>query len=276
MAQWISRLERHAFPEIGRMPVHAIGQADLLRVLEPLWLTKPETARRIRQRMALVFDWARTAGHSSGVNPVEGVEAGLPRQRDKVQHHAALPWRDLPGLWPRLEAVEGVGAPALRFAILTAARSGEVRGATWDEIDLEAALWTIPAGRMKSGREHRVPLPGPALEILLAVRGLDSRLVFPSRSAGRPLSDATLAAVLKRLRVDAVPHGFRSTFRDWAEEAVSYSHEVKEAALAHAVKSRVEAAYRRGDLLEQRRPLMDTWARYVAGGGAVVRLEAAR
>ena len=277
MKQWLSRLENHAFPAIGKLPVHTIGQAELLRVLEPIWLTRPETARRIRQRMSIIFDWAKTAGHTSGVNPVDGIEAGLPRQRDKVKHHAALPWRDLPALWPRLEAAEGMGALALRFVILTAARSGEVRGAVWDEFDLEAAVWTVPAARMKGEREHRVPLSGPALAVLAIVRGLDQRLVFPSGRAGRPLSDMTLAAVLKRLKVDAVPHGFRSTFRDWAEEASSFPHEVKEMALAHAVKNPVEAAYRRGDLLEQRRPMMDAWARFAVGGGAaVLKLEAVR
>jgi integrase len=279
MVQWLGRLERHAFPVIGKRPIHTLGQADLLRVLEPIWLTKAETARRVRQRMAVIFDWARTAGHIVGINPVEGIEAGLPRQRDRVEHRAALPWRDLPALWPRLEAVDGMGSLALRFAILTAARSGEVRGATWVEVDLDVATWTIPAARAKMERAHRVPLSPAAVAILEAARGMHpaltaEALVFPAPRGGA-LSEMTLSAVLRRLGVAATVHGFRSTFRDWAEEAVSFPHEVKELALGHAVKSKVEAAYRRGDLLDQRRPLMDAWARFVPSGGAeVIRLAA--
>jgi hypothetical protein len=162
MEQWLGRLERHAFPVIGSKPMHTITQADLLRVLEPIWLTKAETARRVRQRMAVVFDWARTAGHIFGVNPVDGIEAGLPRQRDKVEHRAALPWRELPTLWPRIEAVEGMGALALRFAILTAARSGEVRGATWDEIDFDAATPPPGPSRRRARRwSARTECPSP-------------------------------------------------------------------------------------------------------------------
>lgn len=278
VAQWLSTVETYAFPTMGKLPVHAVEQADVLRVLAPIWTEKPETARRVRQRLRTVLDWARTAGHREGVNPVEGVEKGLPKQRDRAAHHAALPWRELPDLMPRLEAAEGMGALALRFAILTAARSGEVRGSTWDEIDLDAKVWTIPAERMKAGRAHRVPLSDAALAVLEAAKGLATRseaLVFPSAKAGRPLSDMTLAAVLKRLGVPATVHGFRSTFRDWAEEATGFPHEVKEAALAHTLRDKVEAAYRRTDLFEKRRDMMQAWASHSTDAGAkVVRLGA--
>jgi integrase len=265
MAQWLGRLKIHAFPALGERQIHTITQADLLAVLELIWLTKPETARRVRQRMAVIFDWARTANHVAGVNPLDGIEAGLPKQRAKVQHRTALPWKDMPALWKRLEGAEGVGALALRFTILTAARTAEVRGMTWEEVDVEASLWELPAERMKMERPHRVPLPPVALALLEKARGLHPRLVFPG-SRGKPMSDQTLSAVLRRLDLPVTVHGFRSTFRDWAEEATSYSHEAKELALAHVVKNKVERAYRRGDLVEQRRPMMDDWARFCTEG----------
>lgn len=269
-AQWINTLRDYAFPIIGTLPVHAVTQADILRVLAPIWTEKPETARRVRQRLRTVLDWACTAGHREGVNPVEGVEKGLPKQRGKVRHFRALPYADLPDLMRRIEGVEGVGALALRFAILTAARSGEVRGATWAEIDTEAKVWTIPGERMKAGEPHRVPLSDAALAVLETVKGLDRELVFPSRKQGKPPSDMTLAAVLKRLKVDATVHGMRSTFRDWCEEQTRFSREVKERALAHTVRDKVEAAYRRGDLFEQRRGLMDHWASFCCSPKGVV------
>jgi len=267
-AQWISTLEAYAFPRIGSRPVHAVTQADILRVLAPIWTEKPATARRIRQRLKTVMNWARAAGHFAGINPVEGVEDGLPKQRAKVRHFAALPYRELPELMRRLEMVEGMGALALRFTILTAARSGEVRGAMWSEIDTEVHLWTVSGARMKSGAEHRVPLSGAALGVLDRVRGLSDGLVFPSSWAGRKLSDETLAAALKRLDVPVTVHGMRSTFRDWAEEMTGFPREVKEAALAHAVRNKVEAAYRRGDLFDKRRDLMDRWARFCLSAGS--------
>lgn len=233
--QWLRTLEQHAFPVIGKRPVHDIEQADVLRVLSPIWTEVPETARRVRQRMRTVFDWARAAGHRDAANPVEAVEKGLARQREKQQHFEALPWADLPGLWTRLERVNGMGALALRFAILTAARSGEVRKATWSEIDLDARTWTRPPEHMKHGQEHRVPLSEGAIAILRQVRPLRARtdsLVFPSRKNQALLSDMTLSAVLKRLGVGATVHGFRSTFRDWTEEATEFPHEVKESARA--------------------------------------------
>jgi len=292
-AQWLGSLEAYAFPVIGSRSVDAVDQGEVLRVLAPIWTEKPETARRVRQRLRTVFAWARTAGHRTAPNPVDDVELGLARQKRVTGHHTALNWKELPGVLRRIEATGGTGALALRFTILTAARSGEVRGATWKEIDLEAGVWAIPAGRMKAGRPHRVPLTAAVLEALRLPVADPDALVFPAarRRDGTvpPLSDMTLAAVLKRLDVRvaadgtletregegrvATVHGMRSTFRDWAEEAVSFPHEVKEAALAHAVGNKVEAAYRRTDLFDRRREMMDAWARWAtAGGAAVVKL----
>lgn len=264
-SNWINSLRDYAFPVIGSLPVEAVTQADVLRVLAPVWTEKAETARRVRQRIRTVLDWARTAGHRVGVNPVEGVEKGLPRQRDKTQHFRALPYGELPDLMKRLEGVEGMGALALRFTILTAARTGEVRGAEWREIDVDERVWVIPAGRMKAGVEHRVPLSDAALAVIQAVRGLDDELVFPSARRVRPrppVSNMTMAAVLKRLSVPVTVHGFRSTFRDWCEECTEAPFEVKEAALAHTIRNRVERAYRRTDLFDKRRQLMDQWGRF--------------
>ncbi|MEM7678611.1 MAG: integrase arm-type DNA-binding domain-containing protein [Myxococcota bacterium] len=279
--RWMGSLSKHAFPTIGAKSVDAIEQGDVLRVLSPIWHERPETARRVRRRISQVLQWARAAGLRSGDNPVELVKpgAGLAKQRDKVQHFRALPFDDLPVLWPRLIDASGMGAAALRFTILTAARSGEVRGATWAEFDLESRVWTIPEERMKGGVAHRVPLSDAAVSELRAVRPLSEGRaadwpVFPGQR-GRPLSDMTLAAVLKRLDVGVTVHGFRSTFRDWAEERSNARHEIKEAALAHKVPNRVEAAYRRTDLFDARRDLMDRWAQFATGAtGDVVRLQA--
>ena len=268
--QWLTTLEAHAFPIIGSRPVHAVTQADILRVLSPIWTEKPQTARLVRQRLRTVLNWARTAGHYEGMNPVEGVEDGLPKQRAKVQHFTALPYGELPELMRRIEGVDSMGALALRFLILTAARSGEVRGALWPEIDIEARLWAIPPERMKGEREHRVPLSDTALAVLDSVRGLSPERVFPSSRQGRPLSNTTLARVLIKLDCPVTTHGFRSTFRDWCEEMTSFPHEVKEAALAHTVRNAVERAYRRTDLFDKRRDLMDRWARFCCPTSAVV------
>lgn len=275
-AQWINTLRDYAFPVIGSLPVEAVTQSDVLKVLAPVWNEKPETARRVRQRIRTVMDWARTAGHCEGVNPVEGVEKGLPRHRDKTAHFRALPYGELPALMQRLSAADGIASLALRFAILTGARSGEVRGATWAEIDLKERLWIVPAERMKAGVEHRVPLSDAALAVLEACKGLDLELVFPSSKKGI-LSDMALTAVLKRLEVPATVHGMRSTFRDWCEERTGAPHAVKEAALSHTVRNKVEAAYRRSDLLAKRRQLMDQWARFCLSGekaGQAVELRA--
>jgi integrase len=265
-ADWLSAVERYAFPLIARKPIAGITCADVKSVLAPIWTEKAETARRVRQRLRTIFDWARASGYREDANPVEGVTDALPRQLDRRQHFAALPWKDMLALWPRLVGSPGMGALALRFAILTAARSGEVRGARWAEIDIDARCWTIPGERMKAGAEHRVPLSPAAIAILEEVRELGGDLVFPAPRGGQ-LSDMTLTAVLRRLAVPVTAHGFRSCFRDWAEDRTAYGHEIKEAALAHAVKNRTEAAYRRSDLFERRRALMADWAAFVTGGG---------
>ena len=273
--QWINTLRDYAFPVIGERKVDGITPADVLAVLQPIWLEKAETARRVRQRLRTVFDWTIVKQHRADANPVAGVEKALPKQGEKPKHHAALPWEDMPALWPRLLDVEGMGVLALRFTILTAARSGEVRGARWSEIDLEARVWTVPAERMKAKLEHRVPLSDAAVEVLRAVEGMDADLVFPSPHRGKTLSDMTLAAVLKRLDVPVTVHGFRSTFRDWCNDRGNVQREVAEAALAHTLSNAVEAAYSRSDHFEKRRTAMDRWSAYCTGGtGNVVQLHA--
>ena len=214
------------------------------------------------------MNWARVAGHFDGANPVEGVEGGLPKQRDKVQHFTALPYAELPDLVRRMEAVEGMAALALRFIILTAARSGEVRNAVWTEINEETRTWVIPPERIKAGREHRVPLSDAALAVLGSVRGLSPARVFPSNRRASAVSNSTFGKVLKRLDCAVTVHGFRSCFRDWCEERTAFSYEVKEAALAHSVRNQVERAYRRGDLFDKRRDLMDQWGRFCLSAGS--------
>ncbi len=273
--QWINTLQAYAFPIIGNRRVDVIRSGDILRVLQPIWLEKPETARRVRQRLRTVFDWSIAAQHRETSNPLAGIEKALPKQGDKARHHAALPYLELPSLMERLASAEGVGSMAVRFAILTATRSGEVRGARWSEIDLDAAVWTIPGERMKTKEEYRIPLSAEALAVLRQARGLDDDLVFPGRRRGRPLWDMPLTAVLRRLNVPVTLHGFRSTFRDWASERTNVPREIAEMCLAHTVGGAVERAYARSDLFDKRRDLMDQWARFClsAGeGGKVVEL----
>ena len=267
--QWRNTLEQYAYPVIGPLMVRDVELAHVLKVLEPIWREKTETASRLRSRVELVLDWAAARGHRTGVNPARWrghLDKLLPQPSkvSKPDHHAALPVDALGAFMERLRAAPGMGARALEFAILTAARSGEVRGAAWAEIDLKGAAWTIPGERMKAGKEHRVPLSGPALAVLAALpRFTDSDFVFPAPRGGQ-LSDMTLSAVLRRMEVPAVPHGFRSTFRDWAAERTSYPNEMAEMALAHTIENKAEAAYRRGDLFEKRRRMMDDWAAFCA------------
>lgn len=263
--RWRGMINLYAIPKIGTVEVASATPDDVLTVLRPIWLAKPETARRVLARVRHVFDWCAVGGHRTDANPTASVRAALPKHGDRKQHFTALPYADLPALLRRIEAAKGMGALALRFTILTAARSGEVRGATWAEIDLGAATWAIPGSRMKMGAAHRVPLSAPALAILRHIQPLGGDLVFPSTKPGRPLSDMTLSAVLRRLDVPVTVHGFRSTFRDWAEEQTDYAHEVKEQALAHKIGGAVERAYRRTDLFDRRRALMDEWAAYCGG-----------
>lgn len=271
--QWTATIETYANPIFGDLPIRDIETAHVLAAVEPIWLTKPETASRLRGRIERILDFAKTRGWRSGENPAAWkghLALTLPARSKvrKVEHHAALPWRETRDFMLSLKDQPGVGARALRFAILTAARSGEVRGARWREIDISAATWIVPAERMKGGREHRIPLSGPALDILhemfhVRVSKESVALIFPGRDAGRPLSDMSLTAVLRRMgRGELTAHGFRSTFRDWAAETTAYPAELVEMALAHAVSNKVEAAYRRGDLFEKRRRLMDDWAMF--------------
>ena len=242
-AQWRSTFERYAYPRIGRKPVHAIDAADLMAVLQPLWIAKHATARRLRLRIGQVMKWAIGQGHRTDNPAGDAVGAALPKVDSRPVHQRALPHAE-------------VGA---------AVRSGEARGAAWDEIDLDRAVWTLPAARMKAGREHRVPLSPRALGVLHEAAALRrGALVFPAPSTGRALTVTALGDVLRAARVDAVPHGFRSSFRDWAAECTVAPHEVCELALAHVNGNRVEAAYRRTDLFDRRRILMTDWAAYVA------------
>ncbi|KAB2681377.1 DUF4102 domain-containing protein [Brucella pseudintermedia] len=258
--------------------VDEISTEDVLAVLKPIWSKKPETANRIRGRIEMVLDAAKVAGHRTGENPAawRGHLALILPKRSKLSrgNHAAMPYSDLPTFMERLRDAKGVGAAALEFTILTAARSGEVRGAVWSEINRDEKLWTIPAARMKAGREHRVPLCDRAIEILnmielvrRPVEGDDEQaLVFPSTKVRRPLSDMTLSAVLRRMDLGHFTvHGFRSSFRDWAGDETHFPRDVIEQALAHTLESKTEAAYRRSDALEKRKKLMEAWARYCEG-----------
>ena len=288
-AQWGATLRTYVFPKIGSMGVNMIGVGDVLAVLEPIWREKPETASRVRGRIEAVLDYAAARHWRTGDNPARWsghLDTLLPERAKvrKPQHHPALPWRDLPGFMADLTKQPGTAARALAFTIYTAARTSEVLGATWAEIDLAARMWTIPAERMKASREHRVPLSDGAMAILaemVAHRRRDTSPVFPSPMLGKALSGMAMSAVLKRMgRDDLTVHGFRSTFRDWAAEATAYERDVAEMALAHAVANKVEAAYRRGELIEKRARLMQDWAAYAEGrsvpAGAVVPIRGRR
>ena len=270
-------LEQHAFPALGSVRVDKIDGPMVRDVLADIWLRIPETARRVRQRIGAVLDWAHAKGYRQSEAPTRSISRGLPKQPKVKQHFAAMPYADVPGFLARLQGTDKAGETvrlAFEFLILTAVRSGEMRGARWEEIDLEARLWTIPGQRMKAGKAHVVPLSARAVAILERMRelrrGEDQALVFEGAKLGRPMSDMTLTMLLRRMGVNATAHGFRSSFRDWAAEATNFPREVAEAALAHAVESRVEAAYRRSDLLEKRRKLMEAWAGYCEGSGGKV------
>jgi integrase len=268
-AQWASTLRTYAEPVIGSLLVRDVTTAQVIRVLEPIWASKTETATRVRSRMELVLDFAAARGLREGPNPARwrgNLDAALPKPNKlaKVRHHAAVAVDDMESFIARLRNQSGMSARALEFAILTAARSGEVRGAVWSELDLADALWTVPSERMKSGREHRVPLSKPTVNLLRALpKGEPDESVFPGLRG--PLSDMSLTAVLRRMNVNATVHGFRSSFRDWSSEYTNHTSEVAEMALAHAVGDKVEAAYRRGNLFEKRVLLMSDWATFLEG-----------
>jgi integrase len=279
-AQWSATLATYASPVIGALPVDKIELAHIVELLnrDALWTTKPETASRVRGRIESVLAWATVSGYRTGDNPARWrghLDAVLPRPSKikRVQHHRALPVDAAPAFLAALRAREGMGTRALEFIALTAARSGEVRGACWSEIDLQARTWTIPGERMKAGKEHVVPLCDDAVVLLEALPTFEGcPYVFPSARNGM-LSDVTLSATMKRMGIDAVPHGLRSTFRDWCAERTSHPREVAEAALAHTIGNKVEAAYRRTDLLAKRRRMMTEWAKFLntpAAGGVVV------
>ena len=268
VAQWETTLATYANPIIGEMPVDRIEIRHIVDVLTPIWTVKTETANRVRGRIEAVLDWAKVAGYRSGDNPAEwrGNLQHLfesPRRVTKVKHYRALPIDEMHGFMVALRARDGLAARALEFAILTAARSGEVRGATWAEIDLERAVWTIPGERMKAGKEHRVPLSEAAVAVLRALpRFAGTELVFPGQR-GRPLSDMSLLKITRTMEVDAVPHGFRSTFRDWAAERTKFPGEMAELALAHTIGDKVEASYRRGDMFAKRAEMMTAWSKFI-------------
>lgn len=275
--RWISSLERYVFPVLGAKRIDTISTADVLGVLTPIWVTKHDTARRVLQRVRVVFDWAKGLGHYPHENPTHGVVEALPTVRHEQEHMASLAWRELPRFMSELAGREGVSARALEFAILTCLRSKEVRGALWSEI--HGDVWEVPGARMKAGTAHRVPLSPEALEVLDRVRGLDPVLVFPSTSKGpqgaaKPMSDAVFRALFNRMgRSGFTTHGFRSTFRDWCSESAHADTEVAETALAHKVGSKVQRAYARSDLFDRRKELMDAWGRYSTGkSGYVVEL----
>ena len=276
-AQWGATLSTYVYPSFGELPVQAVDVGLVIKAVEPIWPTKPETASRVRGRIESILDWAATRGYRQGENParwkghLENLLAAPSKAKravrlanSKGEHHAALPYAEIAAFMVSLREQEGVAARALQFAILTAARTGEVIGAQWTEINVAERLWTIPAERIKAGREHRVPLSDVALAILEKMAASRSGVfVFPGGKADRPLSNMAFLMLLRRMgRGELTAHGFRSSFRDWVAEKTSFPAEAAELALAHAVGNKVEAAYRRGDQFERRRELAEAWARY--------------
>jgi integrase len=271
-AQWISTLERYVFPQIGNQPVSKISSADVLRVLSPIWLGKEETAKRLAQRISAVIQWARAAGYFSGDDPVAAARPALPRQKKNVKHHKSVNFQQISELVRLVKGCSSlpISRLAMEFLILTASRTKEVLEATWHEIDEGKNLWVLPGERTKTGREHRVPLTPRLKEILSEAKNLSphAELIFASPTTGLSLSYNTLLHVLqKRIGSEATVHGFRSSFKDWAAETTNFSHEVSEMALSHNISNPVEAAYRRGDLLEKRRELMNAWENFVCNPG---------
>jgi len=262
-AQWINTLRQYAFPHIGKLRLDEISSAHVMKVLSPIWLEKPETARRMKQRLGTIMDWAKASGYRSGDSPLTGITDVLPKQKVKPRHHKAMPWQDIPDFFIKLKQRNANSALALQFLILTATRSGETRLAVWEEIDFEKATWTIPAERMKMGISHRIPLTQQAIAILKKCQGFDDKLIFPSNTRGKPMSDMVFSALYKRMNINGVTtHGFRSSFRDWCSDYAKESREVSEAALAHVRGDMTERAYARSDLYERRSKLMRLWSDY--------------
>lgn len=281
---WIASLERYVFPTIGDLPVDEITTGHITRVLEPIWTTRTETATRVRQRIEAVLNHATTKGYRSGENPARWkghLETVLPKPNKvrKVRHHRAIPWQQVGEFMVELRKREGMAARALEFIILTAARSGEARLATWDEIDMGGRVWTVPGERMKGGKQHRVPLSDAAIDLLKALPRFEgSNYVFTAPRGGA-LSDMSISAVTRRMGADCVPHGFRSSFKDWARSSTAYPDEVSELALAHVNSDATRAAYARDELLPQRARLMADWAKFcntVQAGADVVPIRGAK
>ncbi|MEO9826005.1 MAG: tyrosine-type recombinase/integrase [Paracoccaceae bacterium] len=274
--QWINTLRDYAFPKIGRMPVDSIGQPEVMICLSPIWTEKHETARRLAQRIKIVLDVAKSKGLRSGENPVTAIKDAqvLPKVTAKPKHHKAMRWQDVPAFYASLQTRSAMSAKALMFTCLTGSRTGEVLGMRWEEVDFDAGVWTCPDERMKTGSAHRVPLTEEMLAIIEPLRALESKFVFEGQKRHKPLSNMSMLMLLRRMGVEGVTvHGFRSTFRDWASEAVSAPREVAEMSLSHQVGSDVERAYARSDLLDKRRALMERWSGFVAGGsGKIIHL----
>lgn len=272
-AQWVSTLASYAHPVMGDTAISSVDTKMVLEVIEPIWSSKTETASRVRGRIEAILDWAKVRGYREGENPARWkghLEHILPAKGNvtPVEHHASMPYREIPDFWQSLVKQEGVGAKALQLCILTATRSGEIIGAKRNEFDLANKVWCIPANRMKAGFEHRIPLPGAAVTLLESLPGMASGdVVFEGHVGGKAISNMTMNAVLKRMNLFVTPHGFRSTFRTWAAEMTVFQHEVCEAALAHTVSNKVVAAYQRGDMFAKRGELMAAWAEFVTGPG---------
>ena len=279
--QWRNTLATYVSPVFGSVPVQAVDTDHIVKVIEPIWSKKTETARRLRGRIEVILDWAKVRGFRNGENPARwrGHMSHLLPARTKVRavmHHAALPCNQIPSFMAELRRVEGSGTAALEFLILTAARTGEVIYARWSEVDLKKRVWVVPPERMKGYREHRVPLSKAAMLALNRIKELKGLYLFPGRTPDTPLSNMALLMTLGRMdRGHITAHGFRSTFRDWAAEQTNFPNEVVEMALAHAVASKTEAAYRRSDLFDKRRRLMDAWAEYCwqRSAGKIVALD---
>ena len=274
--QWINTLRDYAFSKIGRMPIDTIGQPEVLMCLSPIWTEKNETAKRLAQRIKTVLDVARSKGFREGENPVTAIRDGgvLPKVRKKVKNHAAMNWRHVPAFYDDLRSRNATAAFALRFTILTGARTSETLGMVWSEVDLDARLWTVPSARMKADSEHRVPLCDEAVEILVAMQTFNSQYVFEGQKRHKPLSNMSMSMLLRRMGIeDVTVHGFRSTFRDWAAEVAKAPREVAELCLSHRIGNQVEQAYARSDLLDDRKRLMTRWGSFVCGDfGKVVQI----
>lgn len=271
--QWINTLETYAHPHIGDISIAAVNGPAIRDLLAPIWIDKDETAKRVLQRICTVLNWAVAKGYRTTELSRQAVLKGLPPQRRKAKHFEAMPYADVPAFIARLREKESWSRLALEAAILTSARSGEIRGATWDEIDLEKGLWSLPASRMKAKRAHVVPLSKPALRVFrraAELRVANCKYVFQGGRPQKLMSDMTLTKLLRAMGEKVTAHGFRSSFRDWVSERSNFSGDLAEAALAHAVKDKTEAAYRRGDLLEKRHKLMNAWGAFCDGDNASV------